>query len=63
MAKVARSPSDNQIPHELTAPPIQRLARKGMAGQLTDAERVELCACVLFHIDRVLRERRIPRTM
>ena len=62
MAEAARASGESQIPHELTAPPIQRLARKGIAGPLTEAERAELCACVVFHIERILKERRIPKT-
>ena len=49
------------LPLELTAPLIQRLARKGLRQTLTEAERVCLCECVLFHADAILERRRIPR--
>ena len=61
MAKSASATSENQIPVELTAPAIQRLARKGLREQLTDAEREELCECVVFHIDTILEQRSIPK--
>jgi hypothetical protein len=49
------------LPRELTAPAIQRLARKGLSEQLSEAECAELCACVVFHVDEILRRSRIPR--
>ena len=49
------------MPSELTAPSIQRLVRKGVNRPLTDDERIELCECVLSHIEAILSERRIPR--
>jgi hypothetical protein len=49
------------LPLELTAPLIQRLARKGRHTALTRAECAQLCECVLFHIDRMLDERRVPK--
>ncbi len=51
----------NVLPLELTAPTIQRLARKGVTEPLTDAECAQLCACVLFHVDSILRQRRVPK--
>lgn len=54
---------EGHMPIELTAPTIQRLARKGMREQLTDAEREELCECVVFHIDAILEQRTIPKVL
>lgn len=46
---------------ELTAPAIQRLARKGRRERLSDEEREKLCDCVVAHIDGVLEARSIPK--
>ncbi len=46
---------------ELTAPAIQRLARKGRTERLNDDELARLCASVVAHIDAVLEERSIPQ--
>lgn len=46
---------------ELTAPAIQRLARKGRAERLSDDEREMLCGSVVAHIDAVLEQRAIPK--
>ena len=56
-----RSSSGSLMPHELTAPAIQLLARKGREQPLSATERVELCECVVFHIDAILEKRNIPR--
>ena len=49
------------VPLELTAPAIQRIARKGLAMSLSDAERIQLCECILFHVDAILKRRRVPK--
>ena len=49
------------LPLELTAPAIQRLARKGLGAPLSAAECAWLCEIVLFHVDTVLEQRRVPR--
>ena len=61
MAEAGPLPTPDDLPLELTAPAIQRLARKGLDRQLTERERVELCRCVVSHIDAILRARRVPR--
>ena len=49
------------MPIELTAPAIQRLARKGLQEPLTEPERKALCECIVFHIDAILDQRSIPK--
>ena len=61
MAEAGPLPTPDDLPLQLTAPMIQRLARKGIDRQLTDRERVDLCRCVVFHIEAILRERRVPK--
>ena len=61
MAEAGPLPTPDDLPLALTAPAIQRLARKGVDRQLSDRERVALCRCVVSHIDGVLRERRVPK--
>ena len=57
------STSENQMPHELTSPAIQRLARKGAEQELSESERIELCECVLFHINAILNRSSIPKVL
>ncbi len=61
MAERQRATLEHHMPIELTAPAIQRLARKGLREPLTDAERQELCECVVFHIDAILDQRSVPK--
>ena len=61
MADCRSTTVEGHMPVELTAPTIQRLARKGLREPLTDAEREELCGCVVFHIDAILDHRAIPK--
>ena len=62
MTNVCARP-EGHMPLELTAPAIQRLARKGLDAQLSDEERAMLCECVVFHIDAILEERSIPKAL
>ena len=61
MVEAGPMPTPDDLPLALTAPAIQRLARKGIDRQPSDRHRVALCRRVVSHSDAILRERRAPK--